>query len=69
MSQLYYYKAVSRDVTRTNYDVAQNSGHFGAHRKLMYGPKLKLRKAGASLFSEHGVLCICRGRYLLSYER
>ena len=30
-----WYRAVSRDVTRTNYDVAQNSGHFGAHRKCM----------------------------------
>ena len=29
------YRAVSRDVTRTNYDVAQKSGHFGAHRKCM----------------------------------
>ena len=28
-------RAVSCDVTRTNYDVAQNSGHFGAHRNCM----------------------------------
>ena len=28
-------RAVSHDVTRTNYDVTQKSGHFGAHRKCM----------------------------------
>ena len=29
--------------------MAQNSGHFGAHRKCM-GPKLKLCKVGAIVF-------------------
>ena len=34
---LYIYRAVSRDVTRTNYDVAQKAAilQFGAHRKCM----------------------------------